>query len=187
VKPVYVLPIGEVEEAFLGAMEHCLRRTYQLEAVRLPAFPEPRDAFDGVRGQFGAIPILHKLVAACPPDAVRLLGITECDLFIPMLSFIYGQAQLSGRVALLSIARLKQEFYGLPADRTITVERTVKETLHELGHTFGLTHCLDKGCPMALSTTIQQLDGPTAVYCPGCTIMLRELLHYEVALAHPGR
>ena len=88
----------------------------------------------------------------CPTDTVRLLGITEHDLFIPMLSFVFGQAQLGGKAALVSFARLRQEFYGIdPADAVFT-ERARKEMLHELGHTFGLTHCPDRGCPMSLST-----------------------------------
>jgi archaemetzincin len=176
VNALSVVQVGPLGEELLRAVEGCLRAAFGLEVLRLPPLPEPREAFDAERGQYGAIPILHRLVAACPPEAVRLLGITECDLFIPMLSFIFGQAQLSGRVALLSVARLRQEFYGLPGDPGITRERTLKETLHEVGHTFGLLHCLEKVCPMALSTTIQHLDGKGAAYCPSCAIMLRENL-----------
>ena len=175
-KPLYVVPLGPVEEELLRVIEDCLRRSFGISPVRLPPRPEPREAFDPARRQFGSIPIMHALVDSCPADAERLLGVTGGDLFIPMLSFVYGQAQLQGRVALLSVARLRQEFYGLPADPEITAERAKKETLHEMGHTFGLTHCLDGSCPMALSATLQQLDRKTTNYCASCMIMLREIL-----------
>ncbi len=175
-KPLYVVALGPVEEELLRVMEDCLRQTLGITPVRLPPRPEPREAFDPVRGQFGSIPIMHALVESCPVDAAKLLGVTGADLYIPMLSFVYGQAQLQGRVALLSVARLRQEFYGLPSDPEITAERAKKETLHEVGHTFGLIHCLDGACPMALSTTLGQLDRKTTEYCASCMIMIREIL-----------
>ena len=103
-----------------------------------------------------------------------MLGVTEVDLFIPMLSYIFGQAQLGGRAAIISTARLRQEFYDLPADGAILVERARKEALHELGHTFGLVHCEDRGCAMSLSTNIRQVDLKNPSYCGACRALLRE-------------
>jgi len=174
-----MLPVGAVDEYLPGAIDVCLGRAFSLEISRLPPRPEPQAAYDRARRQFASTAILHALAAACPGDAARLLGVTGCDLFIPMLSFVYGQAQLGGRVALLSVARLRQEFYGLPANTGITVERTIKETMHEMGHTFGLTHCMDRACAMTLSTTLQQLDRKTSDYCTSCAIMLQEALEME--------
>ena len=76
----------------------------------------------------------------------RVLGVTDVDLAIPMLSFLFGQAQFDGPVAVVSLCRLHQEFYGLPRRRRLLRERTVKEVLHELGHTFGLVHCAEPTC-----------------------------------------
>ena len=90
------------------------------------------------------------------------------DLAIPVLTFLFGQAQLDGPVALLSLCRLRQEFYGLPADEALLRERAAKETLHELGHTFGLTHCSDMRCSMSLSTDIALVDAKGGRYCPRC-------------------
>jgi len=93
-----------------------------------------------------------------------------------MLSFLFGQAQLEGSVALISLCRLRQEFYGLPADDELLRERTVKETLHELGHTFGLTHCGEPKCVMSLATHIGLVDQKAERYCARCGTHLAQRL-----------
>ena len=103
-----------------------------------------------------------------PPGVSRVLGLTACDLFVPMLSFVFGQAQLGGEAALVSIARLDQAFHGLPPRRSLLLERTVKTVLHELGHTYGLLHCPDRTCAMALATNVAQLDAKESRYCESC-------------------
>jgi archaemetzincin len=110
----------------------------------------------------------------CPDDALRVLGVTERDLFIPVLTFVFGHAQLGGRAAVVSLARLRQEFYGLEPNRQMLLDRARKEALHEAGHTFGLVHCPDRNCAMALSTRVQQIDEKRAAFCRVCT---RQLSH----------
>ena len=140
----------------------------------LDPLPEPDFAFDRARGQYSSALILRELLRTCPPDTSRLLGITEYDLFIPMLSFVFGQAQLSGKGALVSFARLRQEFYGIDPADAVFAARARKEMLHELGHTFGLTHCPDRGCPMSLSTGIAQVDDKGDRYCGSCAAQIRD-------------
>jgi archaemetzincin len=107
-----------------------------------------------------------------PDDAARIIGITEGDLAIPTLTFVFGQAQLDGPVAVVSLARLRQEFYGLPADDALLRERVVKEVLHEVGHTFGLTHCQEARCVMSLATDIRMVDNKEERYCASCGVLL---------------
>lgn len=135
---------------------------------RLPALTFPEGSFDANRGQYKSTEIM-KMVARCTPaDAHRILGVTEGDLAIPTLTFVFGQAQLNGQVAVVSLARLRQEFYGLPADETLLRERLVKEVLHELGHTFGLTHCAEAKCVMSLATHAGSVDDKEERYCARC-------------------
>jgi archaemetzincin len=140
--------------------------------VREIVLPAVDFAWDARRQQYGSIPVMEMLVRECPPDAWKLLAVTERDLFIPVLTFVYGQAQLAGRVAVISLARLRQEFYGLPADREIFVQRAVKEALHESGHMFGLVHCTDGRCAMSLATNIRQIDSKHAEFCAACAARL---------------
>jgi archaemetzincin len=94
--------------------------------------------------------------------------VTTRDLFIPVLTFVFGQAQLGGRLGVVSLARLKQEFYGLPENRDVFLQRAAKEALHEAGHLFGLVHCADHECAMALSTGVRQIDLKQASFCSPC-------------------
>jgi len=174
VKYIYLAPIGTVDDDILAALETSLWHAFGFDVRRMKPLGDPSYAFDGQRNQYSSTMILRELVRQCPSDGVRLLAVTEVDLFIPMLSFIYGQAQLNGRVSMVSLARLRQEFYTLPANRVLAIARLLKEALHELGHTFGLTHCIEKGCPMSLATNIHQLDLKGSDFCNSCSILVRE-------------
>jgi archaemetzincin len=173
---IYLVAVGAVQTDLLDDIERHLERLLGWTVTRPHVLPDPVFAFDVRRKQYSSVAILHELIKLSGNGTGRILGITERDLFIPMLSFIYGQAQLSGRVALVSVARLRQEFYGLPANRNLLVARTIKECVHELGHTLGLIHCMEKSCPMSLATNIRQLDIKSANWCPGCEITIRRAL-----------
>lgn len=171
---IYLSPIGTVDKGILDALESPLWRTFGFEVRRMTPLGDPSYSFDAQRKQYSSTMILRELVRHCPADGTRLLAVTECDLFIPMLSFIYGQAQLDGKVSIVSIARLRQEFYTLPPNQVLLLARLIKEALHELGHTFGLTHCLEIGCSMSLATNIHQLDVKGIDFCDSCSILARE-------------
>jgi archaemetzincin len=134
--------------------------------------PVPLSAFDPARRQYSA-PVVLKTLLETTPDQ-KLLAITCVDLFIPMLSFVYGQAQLGGNVAVVSLARLRQEFYGLPGNAALLAGRARKEAVHETGHLFGLVHCEQPDCAMRLSTNVRQLDLKGDALCPGCAALARE-------------
>ena len=114
-------------------------------------------AYDAQRQQYYSTAILQRLERAADPDA-RMLGVTPCDLYVPVLTFVFGEAQLDGNCAVVSTARLGEEFYGLPPREELLRERLVKEAAHELGHTFGLRHCRDWRCVMTSSHAVERLD-----------------------------
>jgi archaemetzincin len=179
-----------MDSSILDATECFLRQFFGVGTGRLPPAGEPHAAYDPKRGQYAAVRILRDAAARRPVSASRLLAVTGKDLFIPMLSFVYGRAQLGGQVALVSMARLRQEFYGLPGNQPVLLARLRKAVLHELGHTFSLVHCLNRTCAMALAVNIRQLDGKRDEYCESCLILLGQTpwrLMHETALGNPGR
>jgi archaemetzincin len=152
-------------------MEAALGAAFALPVGRVGAIDEPALAFSPQRGQWSSTAFLEAMVRLVPA-ATRLLGVTERDLFVPVLSFVYGQAQLGGRVAVVSLARLRPEFHGLPRSPDVLARRAAAEAVHEVGHTFGLVHCPDRRCPMSLSVDLPDLDGKTATPCPACRVMI---------------
>ena len=164
---LYVAAIEEVEPVALTAVTNRLKSEFGIP-VRRMELGTIEFAFDVVRRQYSSVPVLEMLLQRCPPDADKLLAVTERDLFIPVLTFVFGQAQLGGRVGVVSFARLRQEFYGLAPNREIFLERANKEALHEAGHLFGLVHCAERTCAMSLATTVRQIDLKDDALCAAC-------------------
>jgi len=136
-------------------------------AVAIEAAPLGLEsALDVHRGQYNALTLLERLIAL--PGSERLLGIVAGDLFIPMLTHVFGQAQLNGRGAILSTYRLDNAVYGLAPDDTLFAARLAKEAIHELGHAFGLVHCHDPDCVMHSSMYVEEIDLKREELCSDC-------------------
>jgi archaemetzincin len=164
---LYVAATSQADAGAVTAIRGILGSNFELPLGSMEP-PEFDFAWDEARGQYSSIAVLEWLAGNCPEDGAKLLAITARDLFIPVLTFVFGQAQLNGRVGVVSLARLKQEFYGLPANEAVLVQRAMKEALHETGHLFGLVHCTDTACAMSLSTGVRQIDIKQAEFCSHC-------------------
>ena len=128
----------------------------------------PPDAFNVERSQFLATGILEEMVSLVPPAGGIILGITEVDLYVPDLNFVFGLADVKGTAAVISICRLREEFYGLACDDDLFMLRMVKEALHELGHCFGLGHCQHQDCVMFFSNSLMDTDRKKESFCTAC-------------------
>jgi archaemetzincin len=126
------------------------------------------------RGQYNATLILAGLLRYHSDPESKIVGITRVDLFIPVLTFVFGQAQLDGPGALVSTHRLRNEYYGLPRDRERLVDRTIKEVVHEVGHSFGLVHCQDYSCVMHAATYVEDVDLKSSRFCASCESQLHK-------------
>lgn len=169
-----LLPIETIPASDLEVVAQAALACFPCAVRYLEALPLPPDAYDPARDQYHASTILRAALDASPPDATRLLAVTSCDLFIPMLTFVFGQAQVDGTAAVISLARLHQEFHGLPPRPNLLRDRISKETVHELGHTFGLYHCPDSRCAMALSINIADVDAKRSDLCHDCAVRLAD-------------
>jgi archaemetzincin len=178
VKPIHLIPLAAPSGSGQGAsvspglddLEHlaaALARTFRTPCRIRPETFDVSFAFDERRNQYYSTAIIQRIERDCDPDA-RVLGVTAADLFVPVLTFVFGEAQLDGNCAVVSTARLKEEFYGLPARHDLLRERLVKEAAHELGHTFGLRHCADWRCVMTSSHAVERLDVKAADFCAAC-------------------
>jgi len=120
------------------------------------------------RRQYHATLMIAQLLRELPSPAAKIIGITSVDLFIPVLTFVFGQSQLDGHAAVVSTCRLHTEYYGLPPDSDLLLERSAKEVVHELGHAFGLVHCDDYRCVMKASTYVEEIDLKGVGFCDVC-------------------
>lgn len=155
----------------LESLDVCAAGLARLLGVSIRVRMEIVDAaasYDPVRRQYSSSLLLTRLAELPCPEGARLLGITGCDLFVPILTFVFGEAQLNGRAAIVSTHRLEESFYGMPANRVLEAERLLKEAVHELGHTAGLRHCDDWNCAMSSSHAVERLDVRGTGYCEQC-------------------
>lgn len=123
-------------------------------------------AHDLKRNQYHSTAILQAMQPLA--NGNRILAVTSLDLYVPVLTFVFGEAQLAGNCAIVSTHRLREEVYGLPPNPPLLAERLLKEAVHELGHTFGLRHCDDWRCVMTSSHAVEWLDVKTAEFCVKC-------------------
>ncbi len=146
-----------------------LARTFRVSCRVSETVLDVSFAYHQERKQYYSTAILERLaLQAGEPEAV-VLGLTDLDLYVPVLTFVYGEAQLGGPAALVSLHRLHERYYGLPANQELLFERLKKEALHELGHTRWLRHCEDWQCAMASSYSVEMLDLKRASYCIECS------------------
>ena len=163
-----LLPVGTVDAGLLEGLRQALSLKFQVAAEILPAALDPLFAYHAERRQYHSSEILGRMQPFVTARTWRILGITSHDLYIPILTFVFGEAQLGGRSAIVSYHRLRQEFYGLPADNDLLATRLLTEAVHEIGHTFRLKHCEDYRCAMAPSHAVEWIDIKDSGFCEEC-------------------
>lgn len=171
---IYILLIGEAEKVIdLREVEENVKKDFGFPTRTSQSKINPDNFYDPARKQYHSTKILKEMLDELPSNALKMIGIISSDLFIPILTFVFGEAQLGGNVGIVSLARLQQEFYGLPPNQALLQRRLIKELKHELGHTFGLVHCSLRECVMSVANNIADVDAKGISFCEGCKELLR--------------
>ncbi|HPJ30657.1 MAG TPA: archaemetzincin family Zn-dependent metalloprotease [Methanothrix sp.] len=162
---IILQPVGAVDQNAVAFLDCELGSVFGAVQVR-PAIDVPAKARVPERGQLEGGSVLAALPGPEAGEGDAVLGVIDEDIFVAETNFIFGLA--CGSRAIISLARLRQEFYGLSPDPELFRERAKKEAIHELGHVFGLSHCTDKRCVMAFSNSIGETDFKSSRFCERC-------------------
>ncbi len=170
---IYIQPIKTDHSPWIDDLEKSVFSTFGYHTKIGNLDINLENTFEPARQQYNSSRILLQVISKPPADAVKVLGVVNVDLFIPILTFVFGEAQLRGIGSVIALHRLNNKFYGLAEDRELLTERLVKEAIHELGHNFGLIHCNNQNCVMKSSTYVEEVDQKSVQMCSRCQVTLR--------------
>jgi archaemetzincin len=169
---VGILQVGQVAPEVLTTIAISITRTYPetMATVINETLPVLETAFDRKRNQYKSAMVLNqvRLYSDRSRDFQRLLGVVDADIYSFDLNYVFGEAHSPGTAALVSIWRLKPEFYKDRSNMSLYFLRAQKEAVHELGHTLGVRHCSHSTCVMHFSNSIFDTDKKQNLLCDEC-------------------
>jgi archaemetzincin len=171
---ICIIPVGFVEKSPLEEIAGSVECTFRLPVQIMPVEQIPSHTPGLLHdGKYNSTALLLYLCQnkKVPENTAKILAVTRLDLYSPIFTHLYGEAQLRGTCAVMSLHRLRQEFYDLPPEPALFLSRCRKEAVHELGHTFGLVHCHDTNCIMHPSSTIDDTDTKSETFCSSCEML----------------
>ena len=176
---ITLLSFGHFERNFLEKIANHVSREFDgITKIREAHF-DLSDFYEPSRNQYNGNLLIKEIDTKFAADDTKTLALFAIDLFIPILTYIFGQAYLKGRTGIASTHRLSNERYGIKPDEKLLQERFTKEIIHELGHTFGLIHCHITTCVMRSSTYVEDIDQKDAKLCAKCKEEMAKLAIIE--------
>lgn len=176
IESILLISFGFFEEELLEKVAFDVEREFSIQVKTKQGHLDLSEYYDSARRQYDGNRLLHELSLRFCDESAKTLGLFNVDLFIPILTYIFGQAFLHGQCGIASVYRLRNERYGLKPDSALFTNRVKKEVIHELGHTFGLIHCPNPACVMRSSTYVEDIDQKEQSLCWSCREKLKEQL-----------
>jgi len=182
---IAVIPLGRVQEDVLRVVSDSMQGVLRLPVDILEQAELPEKAFIATRNQYDAMALIKHLDVEYGDRGLKVLGVTAKDITNPILTYVFGEAYMDGRSAVMSYRRLSLGPTGEPVSREQLLERVVKVSIHEIGHTFNIPHCHEGRCVMKASNTLGELDEKLNYMCSYCEFFLAEAL--TKALKHSDK
>jgi archaemetzincin len=176
VKNITLIAFGYLNDDLLDSVYLDVEREFSVPVKTKQGHLDLSEFFDSGRKQYNGNLLLKEIEQKFAKEKNKTLGIFNVDLYIPILTYIFGQAYLNGNCGIASIYRLNNDRYGLKPDKQIFYSRIRKEIIHELGHTFGLLHCSNPICVMRSSTYVEDIDQKEQQFCTKCR---QQVLNYR--------
>ncbi|MBN2058817.1 MAG: archaemetzincin family Zn-dependent metalloprotease [Deltaproteobacteria bacterium] len=168
---IIIAPIGSQDASLINLLGMGIEKSFKYPTESMRLLGDIHFAFDPARNQYYSTVILDRLAEAAPKNAIKIIAVVSKDLFIPIFTHVYGEAQLGGKACIVSIYRIREDCTNTP---DLLSSRLLKEAIHELGHTFNLRHCPDDQCIMHYCRSLKDVDRKTEQFCRYCKIMLSD-------------
>ncbi len=165
--------MGNPDTSLLDHITKGVSDCFKYPVIRRSLIESMEFAFDSERNQYHSTPVLERFSSLAPSNAIKILAVCDRDLFIPILTHVYGEAQLNGTSCIISTYRLEEKLPMINS-RAVFFQRALKEAVHELGHTFNIRHCPDKSCIMHYCRSIDDVDNKFLRFCRYCGILLAD-------------
>lgn len=165
---IILVACGPFEKDFLRKIAQSAEKEFRIPVTFEENHIDLTPFYNPERRQYDGNKLLTFVSSCSVNEDAKVIGLFRIDLFIPILTYIFGQAMLNGRSAVASIYRLRNEMYGLKKNEVLLLSRATKEVIHELGHNFGLIHCHIQTCVMRSSTYVEDIDQKSHTFCPAC-------------------
>ncbi len=165
---LYLAPVVFSNTQLLERITHTLQQTFKTGVSKISLSLDTDSLYSLERRQYYSTGFIEQSAAQTSQINGKVVLITELDIYVPVLTFLFGEAQLKGKHSIVSVFRLHEEFYSGITNNELLYERTIKEIYHELGHNFGLIHCQDWDCVMHSSNSIEEVDLKGDTYCKKC-------------------
>jgi len=173
---ITLVSFGYFEEDFLKNVAGAVKHEFFVSVNIKEGHLDLSEFYDPTRRQYNGVKLLKEVDYLFSSDSAKTIGLFSVDLFIPILTYIFGQAFLNGRTGIASLYRLSNERYGMNTNDELILDRLKKEVIHELGHTFGLVHCYIPTCVMRSGTYVEDIDQKSASFCLKCRNEINSIL-----------